>query len=82
MSINVSFISCHHLILLTCLKFYKPQIFGLILTYGSSKMVDELGQLWANSFLTACLAVGFILTVVMKANLKRQQAVAEEQMKV
>lgn len=58
------------------------QVFGLILTYSTSMMVDELGTLWANTFLTICLAVGLVFTVVMKADLKRQKAVAEERMKV
>lgn len=79
MSINVSFISCCQLL---TWPNHLAQIFGLVFTYGASLMVDKLGQLWANSFLTACLAVGFLLTMVMKANLKRQQAVAEEQMKL
>lgn len=57
------------------------QVFGLILTYASSMMVDELGDIWANTFLSGCLAIGLVLTVIMKADLKRQKAVAEEQMK-
>jgi len=44
-------------------------------------MVDGLGDLEANAFLTLCLAVGLVLTIMMKANLKRQQAVAEERLK-
>lgn len=60
----------------------KQQVFGLILTYGSSLMVDSWGNLWANSFLTGCLAFGLFLTAIMKADLRRQKAVAEEQMKI
>lgn len=45
-------------------------------------MVDYLGNIWANSFLTICLAIGLGLTIIMKADLKRQKAVAEEQMKI
>jgi len=41
----------------------------------------HMGDLWANLFLTGCLAIGLLLTVYMKANLKRQQAVVEEQRK-
>lgn len=41
-------------------------------------MVDELGNIWANSFLVACLMAGLILTIIMKADLKRQRAVAIE----
>lgn len=60
----------------------NPQIFGLVLTYGSSMIVDhDNGDLWANLFLTGCLAVGLVLTAIMKADLKRQKAVAEEQMR-
>lgn len=59
----------------------SAQVFGLILTYVSSFMVDYIGNLWANIFLTVCLAVGLVLTVLMKADLKRQRAVAEEQLK-
>lgn len=60
---------------------FPRQIFGLALTYASSLMVDEYGDLWANAFLTTCLAVGLVLTIFIKADLKRQKAVAEEQMR-
>lgn len=45
-------------------------------------MDKESGDLWANLFLTGCLLVGLVLTAIMKADLKRQKAVAEEQMKI
>lgn len=80
------------LIKLTCVSliiFFLPlssyhfQIFGLILTYGSSLIVDkEAGDLMANLFLSGFLTVGLVLTAIMKADLKRQKAVAEEQMKL
>lgn len=60
----------------------SAQVFGLILTYISSPIVDKYGNVWANTFLTACLSIGLILTVVMKADLKRQKAVAEEALTV
>lgn len=62
------------------LSFFS-QVFGLILTYAASPMVDNLGNIWANSFLTFCLTIGLILTLIMKADLKRQKAVKEEQIK-
>jgi hypothetical protein len=61
---------------------FAHQVFGVILTYSSSLIVDkDGGDLWANLFLTACLVVGLVLTAIMRAELKRQKAVAEEQTK-
>lgn len=60
----------------------SAQVFGVALTYSSSLIVDqESGDLWANIFLTACLVVGLFFTTIMRAELKRQKAVAEEQTK-
>lgn len=75
--ITIFFINTSCLLVTIALK-----VFGLVLTYISSIMVDEFGNMLANSFLTICLVVGLILTLLMKADLKRQKAVAEEQMKI
>lgn len=56
----------------------SAQIFGLALTYSASLMVDQLGDLPANAFLTVCLSAGLLLTIIMKANLRRQQAVKDQ----
>uniref|UniRef100_A0A6G1SHD3 Putative MFS-type transporter C09D4.1 n=1 Tax=Aceria tosichella TaxID=561515 RepID=A0A6G1SHD3_9ACAR len=55
----------------------SAQVFGVVLTYSSSLIVDqESGDLWANIFLSVCLVVGLLFTAIMRADLKRQKAVS------
>lgn len=56
----------------------SAQVFGLIFTYSTSLIVDSNGNLIANIFLAVCLIIGLILTILMKENLRRQRAIAEE----
>ncbi|KAG9509333.1 putative MFS-type transporter C09D4.1 [Fragariocoptes setiger] len=53
----------------------SAQVFGIALTFISSKVVDVHGSLTANVFLCSALVVGLVMTACIKAELKRQRAV-------
>ena len=52
----------------------SAQIFGVILTYAGSKIVDNQGNLAANLFFIVSLSIGLITTLMIRTKLKRQSA--------
>lgn len=55
----------------------SPQIFGIVITFMCSAIVDRYESDWANGFLVACLLVGLLFTLLINENLKRQKVVNE-----
>ena len=54
------------------------QLFGITFCYLGTILVDKLGHLYANYSLLALLCVGFVLTICIKGDLKRQQAMMSD----
>ncbi|XP_074852851.1 choline/ethanolamine transporter FLVCR2 isoform X1 [Carettochelys insculpta] len=52
----------------------SAQVFGIIFTIGQGKIIDHFGTQAGNLFLCAFLLLGTIVTVFIKADLRRQQA--------
>ncbi|XP_074091785.1 choline/ethanolamine transporter FLVCR2 [Macrotis lagotis] len=52
----------------------SAQIFGIIFTISQGKIIDHFGTLAGNVFLCAFLALGTLLTIFIKADLRRQNA--------
>jgi len=52
----------------------SAQFFGIILTLMGGWLLDSYGDITCNGVLCASLLVGFILTLLINPNLKRQQA--------
>ncbi|XP_072479622.1 choline/ethanolamine transporter FLVCR2 [Notamacropus eugenii] len=50
------------------------QIFGIIFTISEGQIIDHFGTLAGNIFLCAFLALGTLLTMFIKADLRRQNA--------
>jgi len=50
------------------------QFFGIILTLMGGRLLDYYGDITCNAVLSASLFSGFILTVLIKSDLKRQRA--------
>lgn len=50
------------------------QIFGIIFTFASSAIIERYGHLQANLCFIGALIVGVILTVLVKSDLRRQNA--------
>lgn len=50
------------------------QIFGIIFTFSSSAIIENYGHLQANLCFIGALIVGVILTVLVKSDLRRQNA--------
>lgn len=55
----------------------SPQIFGTPITFLCSIINDRYDNQWAVAFLVACLALGLIITVLIREHLNRQTAVIE-----
>lgn len=56
-------------------NFFLPyQVFGIIFTFVSSWLIDQISGLSANLGFTGTLCVGLVLTWFIKTNLRRQQA--------
>lgn len=53
----------------------SAQVFGVILTYLGSLIVDSKGNLAANIFYSLSILVGLIVTIMIKTQLKRQNAI-------
>lgn len=52
----------------------SAQAFGIAMTFGMGKVIHELSILWCNLIMSAFLFVGFILTALIKSDLRRQNA--------
>lgn len=52
----------------------SAQIFGVILTFVGSKIVDSQGNLTANIFFIVSLSIGLIVTLMIRTQLKRLSA--------
>jgi FLVCR family feline leukemia virus subgroup C receptor-related protein len=50
------------------------QLFGIALTNLYSWLLEETTDLWANGALCIALAVGMVLTVLIRSDLRRQAA--------
>lgn len=53
------------------------QIFGIILTYAGSYIVESFGSLRANLFFASSLMLGLAITLMIRTQLKRQSAMDE-----
>jgi hypothetical protein len=49
-------------------------VFGVVLTYLGSYIVDNYGNLMANAFFVVSLSCGLVITLMIRAQLKRQSA--------
>lgn len=58
-----------------------PQIFGTIITLIGSFIVDTFGPLATNVFYLGCLLVGLLLLAITREQLKRQEAIMEQEQK-
>lgn len=56
----------------------QPQVFGTLLVYAASYIVDSYGALATNFFFVLVCLVAFILLPFIRENLRRQTAIAEE----
>nr|CAD2147390.1 unnamed protein product [Meloidogyne enterolobii] len=52
----------------------SAQAFGIAMTFGMGKVLHDLSILWCNVIMSALLFVGFILTALIKSDLRRQNA--------
>ncbi|XP_020841914.1 choline/ethanolamine transporter FLVCR2 isoform X2 [Phascolarctos cinereus] len=52
----------------------SAQIFGIIFTIGQGQLLDHFGTVAGNVFLCAFLALGTLITMFIKADLRRQNA--------
>jgi FLVCR family feline leukemia virus subgroup C receptor-related protein len=52
----------------------SAQVFGVGMTIGMGKVMYALSTFWCNILMTAFLFVGIILTALIKADLRRQNA--------
>uniref|UniRef100_A0A6G1SHQ3 Putative MFS-type transporter C09D4.1 n=1 Tax=Aceria tosichella TaxID=561515 RepID=A0A6G1SHQ3_9ACAR len=52
----------------------SAQVFGVVLTYLGSYIVDNYGNLLANIFFVVSLSCGLFITLMIRAQLKRQSA--------
>jgi len=52
----------------------SAQIFGVIFTFGGSAVIDAFNSLSANLGFVGALVLGSILTILIKADLRRQSA--------
>ncbi|XP_074146085.1 choline/ethanolamine transporter FLVCR2 [Sminthopsis crassicaudata] len=52
----------------------SAQIFGIIFTIGQGQIIDHFGTLAGNVFLCVFLAFGTLITMFIKADLRRQKA--------
>ncbi|CAG2123606.1 unnamed protein product, partial [Medioppia subpectinata] len=52
----------------------SAQIFGVIFTFGGSAIIDSYNSLSANLGFVGALVLGSVLTVLIKADLRRQSA--------
>nr|CAD2169237.1 unnamed protein product [Meloidogyne enterolobii] len=52
----------------------SAQAFGIAMTFGMGKVIHDLSILWCNVIMSALLFVGFILTALIKSDLRRQNA--------
>jgi len=57
----------------------SAQYFGILFTLCVSEIIDKFSVLVANLFMCGMLLVGFIMTVMIKADLKRQAANEQQQ---
>lgn len=55
----------------------SAQFFGILLTFGGSAFVGQLGNLWTMVAFTGVLSIGLLLTILTKADLRRLKAEAE-----
>lgn len=53
----------------------SAQVFGVVLTYAGSFIVDYHGSMAANIFFICSLVVGLLVTMMIKAQMKRQSAI-------
>lgn len=52
----------------------SAQVFGVAMTIGMGKVMYALSTFWCNVFMCGFLFVGIILTALIKADLRRQNA--------
>lgn len=55
----------------------SPQIFGIVITFLCSSVVDTYKSEVANMFLIGCLVLGLVFTLLISEHLKRQNVVQE-----
>lgn len=55
------------------------QVFGIIITFAGSKVVDDYGGQAGCWFLSAALAIGLLINCAMRPNYRRQRAIGDQQ---